>query len=121
VTGDVATLSADFRIELPAAFCAERGWKAGQTFTILSAGSAVLFAPSPERNELAGTAEGRSRQTIGTAKIDFDVRAGSLDQSRRHARLRRASTTFWAVRSMPKSWMPAKAGMTGCGSTISTG
>ena len=55
---DTATLSSKFQISIPKAVRTAQQWEAGQIFAFISTGTGVLLVPVPERETLAGLAEG---------------------------------------------------------------
>lgn len=57
-----ATLSSKFQISIPKAVREEQHWKAGQEFVFVPKGTGVLLMPVPELAQLAGIAEGASKE-----------------------------------------------------------
>lgn len=55
---EMAKLSSNFRITIPKAVRAARGWKAGQVFAFVPKGRGLLLIPVPSRESLAGIARG---------------------------------------------------------------
>lgn len=55
---ETATLSSKFQISIPKAVRSSRYWEAGQVFAFIPKGSGVLLVPVPDRDALAGLAEG---------------------------------------------------------------
>ena len=55
---ETATLSTKFQISIPKAVRSSRHWEAGQVFAFIPKGSGVLLVPVPDRDALAGLAEG---------------------------------------------------------------
>jgi AbrB family looped-hinge helix DNA binding protein len=59
---DAVTLSAKFQISIPKAVCEAHKWQSGQEFAVIPKGSGVLLVPAPERDQLAGIAQGAGRE-----------------------------------------------------------
>ena len=57
---ETATLSTKFQISIPKAIRKAQHWEAGTTFAFIPKGTGVLLVPVPEREALAGIAEGAS-------------------------------------------------------------
>lgn len=57
-----ATLSSKFRITIPKSVREEQCWQAGQEFAFIPKGTGVLLIPAPELSQLAGIAEGASKE-----------------------------------------------------------
>ena len=55
---DQATLSSKFQISIPKAIRHAQQWEAGQKFTFLPKGAAVMLVPIPDRKTLSGFAKG---------------------------------------------------------------
>jgi AbrB family looped-hinge helix DNA binding protein len=55
---DTATLSSKFQISIPKAVRTAHQWKAEQEFEFIPKGKGVLIVPVPDRDELAGIAQG---------------------------------------------------------------
>ncbi len=53
-----ATLSSKFQISIPKAVRSAQRWEAGQIFAFIPKGAGVLLVPVPDRDALAGFAEG---------------------------------------------------------------
>jgi bifunctional DNA-binding transcriptional regulator/antitoxin component of YhaV-PrlF toxin-antitoxin module len=61
---DTATLSTTFRISIPKALRAPRGWGAGLTFAFIPKGTGVLLMPIPRRETLKGIARGADPRDV---------------------------------------------------------
>ncbi len=57
---ETTTLSSKFQISIPKAVRTAHRWRAGQIFAFIPKGTGVLLVPVPERETLAGIAEGAS-------------------------------------------------------------
>lgn len=55
---ETAMLSATFEVSIPKSVRDAHRWQAGQEFAVIPKGSGILFVPVPERDALAGIAEG---------------------------------------------------------------
>ncbi len=55
---ETATLSATFEVSIPKSLRETHRWEAGQEFALIPKGSGILLVPVPERDTLAGIAEG---------------------------------------------------------------
>ncbi|CAA7624079.1 SpoVT/AbrB domain protein [Magnetospirillum sp. LM-5] len=55
---DTATLSSKYQISIPKAVRVAKHWNAGQRFAFIPKGDGVLLVPVPDRDTLAGLAEG---------------------------------------------------------------
>lgn len=56
--GETATLTATFDVSIPKSVREAHHWEAGQEFALIPKGSGILLVPVPERDALAGIAEG---------------------------------------------------------------
>lgn len=57
---ETATLTSRFRITIPEAIRAARGWRPGQVFAVVPKGAGVLLVPVPAKESLGGLAKGAS-------------------------------------------------------------
>ena len=55
---NTATLSSKFQISIPKAVRSAQQWEAGQIFAFIPKGTGILLVPVPDRDALAGFAEG---------------------------------------------------------------
>lgn len=56
-----ATLSSKFQISIPKSVREAQHWQAGQEFVFIPKGKGVLMMPVPELEQLAGIAQGASK------------------------------------------------------------
>ncbi len=57
-----ATLSSKFQISISKAVREQQHWEPGQEFVLIPKGNGVLVMPVPERDQLAGIAQGANTE-----------------------------------------------------------